>query len=99
MSLAYVEHNGYSARAVISLAGHGFILPQCESNELFQWLLNPGGRTQVVLCVAKGLLTGWRDQQVSGGILFNTGHSGLERGDYPAMLKRMRVIRSLWCTI
>lgn len=91
VGLAYVQHYGVQARAVVRLAGHGFVLPKPESDQLFQWLHNPGGRMQVAILIARALLTGWRSQQVAGCILINTGHSGLERDDYPGMLKRMRV--------
>jgi len=91
VGLAYVQHYGAQARAVVRLAGRSFVMPQGESDQLFQWLLNPGGRLQVAVLIAKTLLTGWRDQRVAGCFLFNTGHSGLERADYPGMLKRMQV--------
>jgi len=91
VSLAYVERYGARARAVVRLAGRGFVLPKRESMQLFQWLLSPSGRMPVAKFIAKGVFTGWRDQQVAGRFLFNTGHSGLERDDYPGMLKRMGV--------
>ena len=91
VGIAYVEHYGAHARATIRLAGHNFVLPKRESDQLFHWLLYPTARSNLVKIIAKALLTGWRDQQVAGHFLFNTGHSGLERDDYPGMLKRMQV--------
>lgn len=91
VSLAYVERYGAHARAVVRLTGHSFVLPKRASDQLFQWLLKPNGRIQVAVLIAKALLTGWRDQQVAGRFLFNTGHSGLERDDYLGMLRRMGV--------
>jgi glycosyltransferase involved in cell wall biosynthesis len=91
VGIAYVEHYGAHARAALRLAGLSFVLPKRESIQLFQWLLNPGKRANVVKIIARALLTGWSDQQVAGRFLFNTGHSGLERADYPDLLNRMKV--------
>jgi glycosyltransferase involved in cell wall biosynthesis len=91
VGIAYVEHYRAHARAAVRLAGRTFVLPKRESEQLFQWLLNPGKRLDVVKIIARALLSGWRDQKVAGLFLFNTGHSGLERDDYPNMLNRMRV--------
>ncbi len=91
VGLAYIERYGARARAVVRLAGRSFVLPTRASESLFRWLLKPGRRREAALAIAGGLLTGWRDQQVAGQILFNTGHSGLELDGYPHMLKRMRV--------
>lgn len=91
VGLAYVEHYGAAARAVVRLAGYSFVLPKRESDQLFEWLLAPGGRTDVAILMVKALLTGWREQRVAGSFLFNTGHSGLDRADYPGTLKRMQV--------
>lgn len=90
VGIAYVEYYGAQARAAVRLAGRSFVLPKRESDQLFQWLLNPSERVDVIKIIAKALLTGWRDQQVAGHFLFNTGHSGLERDDYPNLLNRMR---------
>lgn len=91
VSLAYVEHYGAQARAVLRWAGRSFVLPKRESGRLFLWLLSPNGSSEVVMLMIKALLGGWREQNVAGQFLFNTGHSGLERDDYPAMLQRMHV--------
>lgn len=91
VSLAYVQHYGLRARAVIRLAGLSFVLPEAESKRLFQWLLVPNGRLNVVILIVRGLLLGWNQQRVAGCFLFNAGHSGLEQDAYPAMLRRQQV--------
>ncbi|MEQ1557173.1 MAG: glycosyltransferase family 4 protein [Sideroxydans sp.] len=91
VSLAYVEHYGAHARAVIRLGGRSFVVPKRVSEQLFQWILNPSGRLQLAVLLARALLTGWGGQRTSGLFLFNTGHSGLDRDDYPVMLMRMGV--------
>ena len=91
VSLAYVQHYRQRARAVVRLAGLSFVLPKAESDQLFQWLLVPAGRLNVVIVIAKSLLLGWNKQRVAGCFLFNAGHSGLELDAYPAMLRRQQV--------
>ena len=91
VGIAYVRHYGTHARASIRLAGLNYVLPKPESDRLFLWLLSPGKRADLIKIIAKSLLTGWLDQIVAGSFLFNTGHSGLERNDYPNLLRRMQV--------
>jgi glycosyltransferase involved in cell wall biosynthesis len=96
VGIAYVEHYGAQARATLRMAGWMFVLPKQESDRLFQWLIKPRKRLEAITIVAKALLTGWRSQRVAGSFLFNTGHSGLERRDFPDMLKRMQVLPILF---
>ena len=91
VSLAYIQHYGHGARAVIRLKNNSFVLPKAESDKLFHWLLAPVKRLNVAILVAQGLLLGWNKQQVAGCFLFNTGHSGLEHDAYPALLRRQQV--------
>ena len=96
VGIAYIEHYGVRARATLRFAGWMFVLPKPASDRLFRWLLNPRMRLDAVKIVVIALLTGWRNQQVSGSFLFNTGHSGLERSDCPDMFKRMQVLPILF---
>ncbi len=91
VGLAYIEHYGAQARATLRLACHNFALPKRESDRLFRWLRSPNKRSDAVKIIISGLINGWRNQQVAGHFLLNTGHSGLERFDYPQLLARMRV--------
>jgi glycosyltransferase involved in cell wall biosynthesis len=91
VGLAYVRHYQQHSRAVIRLIGKNFVLTKTESDKLFQWLLKPQARIAAIALVVKGLLLGWNKQNVAGCFLFNTGHSGLERETYPAMLRQQQV--------
>lgn len=91
VGLAYVQHYGPRARAVVRWGGCSFVLPEAESGRLFQWLLAPNGRLNVATLIAKGLFLAWNGQRVDGCYLFNTGHSGLELAAYPAMLRKQKV--------
>lgn len=87
--LAYVQHYGKRARAVVRVGGRSFVLPEAESQKVFRWLRMPGRRRDVALYLATGLL-GSR-QPVEECFFFNAGHSGLEQDSYLAMLRRQRV--------
>ena len=91
VSLAYVQHYGPRARAVIRWAGRNFVLPETESRRLFQWLLAPSGILDASAIIAKALLSGWGARRAEGCLLFNTGHSGLEMSAYPEMLRKQKV--------
>lgn len=91
VGLAYVQHYGPEARAVVRLAGRSFVLPEAESGELFQWLLAPSGFHNVSIPIVKALFSGLSAQRVEGCFLFNTGHSGLELAAYPGMLRKQKV--------
>ena len=91
VSLAYVQHYGPNARAVIRWAGRSFVLPESESVRLFQWLLAPSGLVDVSAILAKALVAVGGSRQPEGRFLFNTGHSGLELATYPEMLRKQKV--------
>ncbi|WP_198415304.1 glycosyltransferase family 4 protein [Sulfuriferula plumbiphila] len=91
VGLAYVHHYGHRAQAVVRWAGHSWVLPRAQSDKLFEWLFAPTTGRTAVRHIASGMLAGWNAQGVAGRFLFNTGHSGLERVVYPAMLRRMQV--------
>ncbi|MDO8262487.1 MAG: glycosyltransferase family 1 protein [Gallionella sp.] len=91
VGLAYVQHYGPHARAVVRWAGRSFVLPEAESGQLFQWLLTPSGLLNASIPLAKALLYGRDARRVEGCFLFNTGHSGLELAAYPGMLRKQKV--------
>lgn len=96
VSLAYVEHYGERAAALVRLVGRWLTLGKRDSQCVFDALtgrapLSPG---QLVWCVARGMATrsssGERHQ-----LLINTGHSGLEHSRY-ALEVRRRQLRPLY---
>lgn len=91
VGLAYVQHYRHNALAVIRWAGRSWVMPRAQSAALFDWLFAPVSAREAVAIIAHGMLTGWRGQRVAGSFLFNTGHSGLELPEYPAMLRKMGV--------
>lgn len=88
---AYVGYYGHRAQAVIRWAGLSWVMPRKFSVKLFAWIMDLESKQSVVKIIASGILTGWFRQKSAGAVLFNTGHSGLEKDNYPAMLRRMGV--------
>jgi glycosyltransferase involved in cell wall biosynthesis len=93
VSLAYVQHFSARAQAVVRLGGRTILLPALASRQLFAELLNPSADfTRTVLrLVGREYLRFQRHGKLRGAILFNTGHSGLERAAYPSQLRRLGV--------
>lgn len=91
VGLAYVQHYGQHAQAVIRWAGRSWVLPRAQSDQLFAWLFAPNPAELATRIIARGILAGWREQGMPGSFLFNTGHSGLEQAAYPSMLRQMGV--------
>ncbi len=91
VSLAYLQHYGPRARAVLRYAGGKFVYRRSESATLFEWLLGLGQVGKPWQTIYKGLVMGSRAQRVAGSFLFNTGHTGLEQPEYASMLRQQRV--------
>jgi glycosyltransferase involved in cell wall biosynthesis len=88
--LAYVRHFGPTARALLRKGGWTWILPEGASQRLFALLLDPPadfGRILRILLAANLPFPGKR-ACAPGAILFNVGHSGLDRPDYARWLKK-----------
>jgi capsular polysaccharide export protein len=93
-SLAYIEHFQGRALAMVNWLWWGFLLTPTASRRLFTLLLNPtaGFRLDLLRVLLWGCLAGLGyPRRVEGRILFNTGHTGLERRSYRSMLRRHRV--------
>lgn len=91
VGLAYVQHYGTRAQAVVRWAGRSWILPVRQSLRLFAWLQAPTTARVALRILISGFVLGGLQREKVGSVLFNTGHSGLEQTRYPAMLKKMQV--------
>ncbi|BBP00768.1 glycosyltransferase family 4 protein [Sulfuriferula nivalis] len=91
VGLAYVQHFGAQAQAVVRWAGRLWVLPRAQSAALFAWLAAPVQPRGAVWIVARGILAGGWLQDVAGYILLNTGHTGLHEDAYVAMLRKLGV--------
>jgi glycosyltransferase involved in cell wall biosynthesis len=91
VGLAYVQHYGVRAQAVVRWAGRLWVLPRAQSAALFAWLANPVISRGAVWIIAHGILAGGWLQNVAGSLLLNTGHTGLHDDAYVAMLHKLDV--------
>ncbi|MBW8753568.1 MAG: glycosyltransferase family 4 protein [Sphingomonadales bacterium] len=88
--LAYLEHFGDRAQAVLQRNGQFYILSPEHSDRLFAMLrCRPDGfRREFVQLAASAWLTARRTAARPGLIYFNIGHTGLEDPGLPAWIRR-----------
>ncbi len=88
--LAYIVRYGSAARALIHWGGCGWVLSPRASQELFSLLLDPPthfSRTALRI-IAASTPRPLPNQNTTATVLFNIGHSGLERPGYAAWIQR-----------
>ena len=88
VSLGYLQHFYDRASALVRFAGRWVELGRDDSQKIFRALLDgdAAGHSMIRRCVVHGYVLSWGRRQ--GGVLLNTGHSGLDRNDYAAALIR-----------
>jgi glycosyltransferase involved in cell wall biosynthesis len=93
VSLAYIEHFSVRAKALVRLKGRTVLLSQQASYELFAELLSPSPRfrLKVLALIAWAFCQRQNRQYFQNTVLFNTGHSGLEREAYAEQLRKLGV--------
>ena len=92
VSLAYINHFAHRAQAVVRFAKRMVVLNPAASAELFQAILQPPPHfSWIVRKLVGPQYCNFLAQDVSGKLLFNTGHTGLESATYPVRLRKMGV--------
>jgi glycosyltransferase involved in cell wall biosynthesis len=91
--LAYLEHYGDRAQAVVQRGGHHLILSPRRSDRLFALLRSgrAGTRGQLVRLIASALPSALRARARPGKIYFNVGHTGLNEPTLPSWIARNRL--------
>jgi glycosyltransferase involved in cell wall biosynthesis len=91
--LAYLDHYGDRARAVVQRGGHHLILSPKRSDRLFAWLrAGPAAtRAQLVAIMATGSLSARRKVARPDLFYLNVGHTGLNEPTLPAWIARNRL--------
>lgn len=95
VGLAYIDHYGSRARAVLSERGYSTVLSARHSQMVFEWLKNSQcSKRNIRKLVAFACLNGLRQAKFNSGILLHTSHNGIEFPRYyRAMTKRnVRVV-------
>jgi glycosyltransferase involved in cell wall biosynthesis len=90
VNLAYVQHFADRAVALLRYAGRWIVFSCADSARLFAALLAPTGDFAwwVRWLVARNLMRLGDAKRLSGHILFNAGHSGLDHPDYALQIQR-----------
>ena len=88
---AYLAHFGSRARAALSVGSRAFVLSAPASQQLFDTLLSPAPKPPVLRALVNGALRTPMRPDVAGQWFLNTGHTGLHRPGYEAMLGALRV--------
>jgi glycosyltransferase involved in cell wall biosynthesis len=93
VSLEYIRYFSPRAYAIVRYLGRTIVLSVDESQFLFDALLSVDFslRRNVVLKIAKVFSLLRRSPDIRGTVLFNTGHSGLEKPEYPLHLQKLGV--------
>lgn len=88
VSLQYLQHFIDRSYALVRFGGRWLELGRGDSRRVFEALLDGGSAGHFVIrqCVAKAYALSWRHRHC--GVLFNTGHSGLDRSDYAVRVAR-----------
>jgi len=88
---AYLTHYRSRARAALTIGSRAFVLPVAASHRLFDTLLSPESRPPVLQALVNGALRAPLRHDAAGQWFLNTGHTGLHRPGYEAMLAALRV--------
>jgi glycosyltransferase involved in cell wall biosynthesis len=89
VGLEYLRHYAGRARAVLGRTPFLSVLAPHESARAFRVLLAPpDGAGELWALGARGYLRWWTRPDVSGCVLLNTSHTGLENPGYAASLRR-----------
>ena len=91
--LAYLDHFGDRARAVVQRKGRYWVLPPRASARLFRLLRagNAAGRARLAAAVAAGLLLARRSASQPGAFYLNVGHTGFDEPTLPAWIAHNRL--------
>ncbi len=92
VGLAYVEHWGHRAQAVLQKGGWRRILSPKSSQALFDILLGPrqNFRRRVNRAIAKACVPPWPSQDAAGRPAFYLGHSGMEAPGFAEWVQATR---------
>lgn len=90
--LAYMEHFGPNALALVKRGELRLLLNRQQSDELFRLLLHrrKGFRAQVSVLLVRAAVR-QSGEDVAGKIYLNIGHTGLDAAGYPAWIRRKKL--------
>lgn len=92
VGLAYLAHFRQRARALVRFAGRWVVFTEADSHRLFDWVISPdvGSAGRIRWLVGSNYALSWQ-WPLEGGILLNTGHTGLDCTDYAKRVQRYKL--------
>lgn len=92
VGIAYIEHYGTRARAVLSERGYCTVLSERQSQMVFEWLKkSQGNKNDIRKLVALACLNGLRQAEIKSGVLLHTSHNGIEFPRYYRTMTKRKV--------
>src|SRR3990167_2262384 len=91
VGMAYVQHYGPNAQALVRWCGRSWVLPHAQSHALFLWIISPNKTYTAIRLIATGLLTRANIKKNVDNFLLNTGHISLGQLDYPRIMRMFNV--------
>jgi glycosyltransferase involved in cell wall biosynthesis len=91
VGLAYLRHYGDRAQAALVIGSRAIVLPRDASRRVFDQLLLPVGEAGMLPALIHGAVRSPVRADVAGAWFLNTGHTGLHRPGYEAMLRHLGV--------
>lgn len=90
--LAYITYYGENSAALIRIRSKYHIVSKCTSQEVFSILLSADltKRIRLIWLIIRSLFV-FKTADVRGEIMFNVGHMGLDRKEYPYIIRKMGV--------
>jgi glycosyltransferase involved in cell wall biosynthesis len=89
VGLAYLRHYGDRARGALVIGSRAVVLSREASSRLFEQLLLPVGESGMLAALIDGAARSPVRADVAGRWFLNTGHTGLHRPGYEAMLRHL----------
>lgn len=91
VGLAYLRHYGDRAQAALVIGSRAIVLSRGASRRVFDQLLAPVGEPGILSALVHGAVRSSVRADVAGRWFLNTGHTGLHRPGYEAMLGHLGV--------
>ena len=91
VALAYLRHYGDRAQAALVIGSRAIVMSRDASRRVFDHLLAPVGEPGILPALVRGAIRSPVRADVAGRWFLNTGHTGLHRPGYEAMLVNMGV--------
>jgi glycosyltransferase involved in cell wall biosynthesis len=91
VTMAYIQHYGPKAYALVRWCGRTWLLPQKESKKIFDWMMHPHTSVCLPSIFFNATLRPLNIQSQEPIFLLNTGHISPKHKDYEKLMRRFSV--------